>query len=33
MRGACVILAKLESGGVDGAVLLTEHTSVKKSMP
>lgn len=32
MRGACVTLAKLESGGVDGAALLTELTSVKKSM-
>lgn len=32
MRGACVTLAMLESGGVDGAALLTELTSVKKSM-
>lgn len=32
MSGDCVTLAELESGGVDGAVLLTEHTSVKKAM-
>lgn len=26
MRGACVTLAELENGGVDGAVLPTEST-------